>query len=222
MPNPTALRIEYVPLDEILDADRNAKEHDVPAIARSIVQFGFADPVLIDERTGRLIGGHGRLKGLRRLRDDNKTAPEGIVPTTEGGWLVPVTRGWRSISDEHADAANLALNRVHDLGGYNDRALAEILDDLFDTAPDYAEAAGYDQGYLDKLIASFSDDGDKGDDDGDDDEKGPAEGFLPDEDPEDKYREQYGVIVICSNEEEQQSAYEELKGSGYNVRVVTT
>jgi hypothetical protein len=47
---------------------------------------------------------------------------------------------------------------VHDLGGYDSRTLAEILDDLFDTAPDYAEAAGYSQKDLDDLLASFDED----------------------------------------------------------------
>jgi hypothetical protein len=35
-------------------------------------------------------------------------------------------------------------------------------------------------------------------------------------------REQYGVIVLCKDEAHQQRVYEELAGSGHEVRVVVT
>ncbi len=37
-----------------------------------------------------------------------------------------------------------------------------------------------------------------------------------------RYREQYGVIVICSNEDHQRDVYERLRNEGHKVRVVTT
>ena len=36
------------------------------------------------------------------------------------------------------------------------------------------------------------------------------------------YKEQFGVIVICENEQEQEAVYTRLAGEGYNVRVVKT
>jgi len=36
------------------------------------------------------------------------------------------------------------------------------------------------------------------------------------------YKEQFGVIVICQNEAEQEAVYTKLAGEGYNVRVVKT
>jgi hypothetical protein len=38
----------------------------------------------------------------------------------------------------------------------------------------------------------------------------------------DGYKEQYGVIVICGGEQEQERVYETLKDEGYTCRVVTT
>jgi ParB-like chromosome segregation protein Spo0J len=38
--------------------------------------------------------------------------------------------------------------------------------------------------------------------------------------PESKYKEQFGVIVICKDEAHQQEVFESLAGSGYEVRVV--
>lgn len=37
-----------------------------------------------------------------------------------------------------------------------------------------------------------------------------------------RYREQYGVIVVCIDEAEQQAVYEELRGRGWKLRVVVT
>lgn len=39
---------------------------------------------------------------------------------------------------------------------------------------------------------------------------------------ESKYQEQYGVIVICENEAEQEHAYNKLRAEGYTCRVVVT
>jgi len=36
-----------------------------------------------------------------------------------------------------------------------------------------------------------------------------------------KYREQYGVIVLCKDESDQHRVYEQLKAKGFNLRVVT-
>ena len=40
--------------------------------------------------------------------------------------------------------------------------------------------------------------------------------------PDSKYKEQFGVIVICKDEAHQQEVFEKLAGSGYEVRVVVT
>jgi hypothetical protein len=39
---------------------------------------------------------------------------------------------------------------------------------------------------------------------------------------ESAYKEQFGVIVVCENELDQQRAYDDLVGRGYNCRVVVT
>lgn len=37
-----------------------------------------------------------------------------------------------------------------------------------------------------------------------------------------KYKPQYGVIVICENEEEQKKVFEDLQKKGMKLKVVTT
>lgn len=36
-----------------------------------------------------------------------------------------------------------------------------------------------------------------------------------------KYREKYGVVVLCKNEREQQTIFNKLKKQGFTLRVVT-
>ena len=63
------LRVETVPLAELLPYAANARTHSdeqVAQIAASMVEFGFVNPVLIDE-AGMLIAGHGRVLAARKL-----------------------------------------------------------------------------------------------------------------------------------------------------------
>lgn len=146
-------RLEYVPLDSLVPATRNAKAHDADAIAGPIGQFGFMDMPIIDERTGRLVGGHGRREDLLRRREAGEGAPEGVQVSDDGTWLVPVVRGWASRSDADADAAALALNRAGEKGGWDQGMLDAILGDLARTDFDLAQVAGWDSAELEAILA---------------------------------------------------------------------
>src|SRR5205809_5221565 len=84
---------DYVPLSEVRPAPRNPKAHLGDAIRTSIGRFGVAELPLIDERTGRLVAGHGRIDQLTAMRADGQDPPEGVRVAPDGGWLVPVVRG---------------------------------------------------------------------------------------------------------------------------------
>ena len=74
----TARRLEYVRLDEVEHAPRNPKGHDGAAIARAIEHHGFGEVPLRDERTGRLVAGHGRHAQLVAMHAAGASAPDGI------------------------------------------------------------------------------------------------------------------------------------------------
>ena len=48
-----------------------------------------------------------------------------------------------------------------------------------------------------------------------------AEDLPPDSNNEFKYESQYGVIVMCSSEEEQEQVYNKLTSEGYSCKVVS-
>jgi DNA modification methylase len=124
--SPTARRIEYLRLSDIRGADVNPKDHDLPGLRRSIGEYGFTEAPLLDERTGRLVAGHGRLKDLQERRNLGAPPPEGIGVDSDGEWLIPVIRGWASETDAHARAYLTASNKLSENGGWD-----------YDVLPDY-------------------------------------------------------------------------------------
>lgn len=144
-------RIEYMPLSEVERAPRNPKRHDADGIRASIDHFGLAEVPLIDERTGRLVAGHGRLDDLTGRRNDGQGPPDGVDVDEHGEWLVPVIRGWRSRSDPDAEAYLVASNQLTAKAGWDRQGLAELMADLQDIDPALAELTGFDAGELDDL-----------------------------------------------------------------------
>lgn len=62
--------IEYINLDDLIPFAKNSRTHSgeqVAQIAASIKEFGFTNPVLIDD-TGGIIAGHGRVLAARKLK----------------------------------------------------------------------------------------------------------------------------------------------------------
>lgn len=124
------LRIEYMALPDLLRWPGNPKEHDEAAIAASIERFGMRDPVSIDETSGRLIAGHGRLTVLERAHAAGSPAPQFVQVRADGAWLIPVTRGGSFTDEAEASAYLVAHNRTGELGGWDDTLLAEFLKPL--------------------------------------------------------------------------------------------
>lgn len=148
-------RVEYMPIAVIEPAARNPKQHAGEAIAKSIDRFGLAELPLIDERTGRLVAGHGRLDDLLARRRDGEDPPAG-VRLGDGGagdWLVPVIRGWASTSDEDAEAYLVTSNKLTALGGWDDEGLADLLSDLRDQDAALLEVTGFTDDELEALLA---------------------------------------------------------------------
>src|ERR1035437_10095902 len=63
------LRVAYRPISQLAPYERNARIHSkvqIRKIAESIREFGFVNPLLINE-TGTIIAGHGRVEAAKLL-----------------------------------------------------------------------------------------------------------------------------------------------------------
>lgn len=188
-------RIEYMPVLSLKAAKRNAKDHDIGAIGSSIGKFGFSAPLELDERTGRIAAGHGRLETLVKMMMTKKDEPpEGVKLGEDGFWLVPVYRGWASKNDAEAEAYVIASNRTNELGGWKKDVLGESLEAL--AAGGHLEGTGYDGDDVDRLLKSLSEPA--------------AVEFEP--------TKECQILVTCKTEQEQAELLMRLTKEGFTVR----
>lgn len=109
------LEIKYKSIEDLLPYARNSRTHSdaqVAQIASSIREFGFTNPVLIDEH-GSIIAGHGRVMAARKLKLTE-------VPTITLSHLSETQRRAYVIADN-----KLALN-----AGWDDEMLRIEIEDL--------------------------------------------------------------------------------------------
>lgn len=111
---------------------------------------------------------------------------------------VIVARGW---TEAQKRAYRIADNRLTELGDWNEDALGIEFAALND-AGFALELTGFDPAATALLLGTPVD-----------------EIGTP---PASSYREQYGVIVVCADADEQERVYAELKAAGHDCRVVVT
>lgn len=144
--------IEYVALDEVRKWERNPRTHDDAAIERSLRAYGFVNPPILDENTGKLVAGHGRIGALETMYAAGEEPPARIEIRAGGKWFVPVVRGIAFKSAAEAEAYLVADNRITEVGGWDMDSLRDIVTNLSDEGLDL-EPLGWSQAALDKLLA---------------------------------------------------------------------
>ncbi|HEY1178471.1 MAG TPA: hypothetical protein VGF17_20130 [Phytomonospora sp.] len=143
----------YAPIAALTPADVNPKLHDLPALVASLVRYGFTDPILLDERTGKIVAGHGRRLALIDMKDRGEAPPGGVFVDEDGDWLVPVVRGWYSRDDTEAWAYIIADNQLTVSGGWHRKTLAQMLEHVVTDDAPLMETLGFAAADIDTLLA---------------------------------------------------------------------
>lgn len=142
-------KIEMWPIEKVKPYPKNAKKHKVKWIAKSIKEFDFDQPIVVDKK-GIVIKGHGRLEAAKQLE------------LTE----VPVIVR-KDLNKKQAAMARLADNRAAQGGGFDIEMLVEELETLkLDYDENFFNDVGFTDGFLKNLskedMFDFSfDDGEK-------------------------------------------------------------
>jgi len=139
-----------VPLDEITPYARNPRKNAnaVDKVAASIKEFGWRQPIVVDEDMV-VLAGHTRLLAARKLRLD-------VAP-------VHIAKG---LTPQQAAAYRLMDNRSSEAASWDEELLGLELAELLDSGID-AELTGFDDFEISKLLES------KEDREGEDDAPGP-------------------------------------------------
>lgn len=146
--------IEYRRVDDLAPALQNPKDHDKAMIEEGISEHGFIDAPVVDGRTQRIVGGHGRRDDLIARHAEGKAPPAGIVLDADGAWLMPVQCGWSSRDDDDAHAAGLVLNQATMAAGFLADPLADLLTQL-SARPAGLTGTGFTDGNLAELLDSL-------------------------------------------------------------------
>lgn len=146
------LSLSYDPLSLIQRAARNAKLHAEADLAASFGRFGMVAAVIVNDGTGRLVAGHGRVDVLVARKAAGEPPPRRVLVATDGDWLIPVLH-LTFDSDAEAEAYLIADNRLGELGGHDDEVLAEILRDIA-AQPGGLTGVGYSDDEVAALLES--------------------------------------------------------------------
>lgn len=129
------MQVEQRPLSEITPYEQNPRRNDgaVKAVADSIREFGFRQPIVVDPQ-GVIVVGHTRWKAARELKLET-------VPVHVAHDLTP----------EQARAYRLADNKTNELAEWDDDLLAEEIKSLLDD--DYeVDALGFGEDEISSLL----------------------------------------------------------------------
>src|SRR5260221_2643077 len=86
---------------------RRITDHDLAALRRSLKFFGVVEPIIVNRRTGRIVGGHQRVKAAE----------------AEGIDELPVVQV--DLDEPTEKQLNLALNRIS--ADWDETGLAQLL-----------------------------------------------------------------------------------------------
>ena len=130
--------IIYRTLEELKPYEKNPRKNDaaVDAVAASIKEFGFRQPIVID-KDNVIVCGHTRYKALKKL-----------------GWAIRVPCVMaEDLTDEQIRAYRIADNKAADLSIWDNRLLLEELEGLGDIFTGFSESELFD-GTIDDVNAS--------------------------------------------------------------------
>ena len=194
----------YCAFDEILTATelqpnpRNPNQHpeeQVELLAKIIRVQGWRAPVTVSTRSGLIVRGHGRYLAAQLI-----------------GCPVPVDfQEYPSEAEELADL--VADNRIAELADLDNKMLADIFREI-EMGDLQLELSGYSGDEVEEIFRGLEINSPM---DSREDEEQPLEHAE-----EFNYKEQYGVIVMCANESEQETVYNTLLEMGYSCKVVAT
>jgi len=122
-------------VDQLIPYPNNPKKHpdeQIDKIAGSIQEYGFIQPLVIDEEDQVIIG-HGRLKACKKLDMEE-------VPVVESGEL----------TDAQKKALRIADNRIAE-SGWDDEVLSVELEELKELDYD-TELLGFEESELDYYL----------------------------------------------------------------------
>ena len=207
-------RLEWMFIDEIPFAEVNPKKHDEGAMFSSIRRYGFIEKPVMNETTGRLVAGHGRITALMFMYRHNDTHVPNGVRVVDGRWQVQVHRGVYFADENEALSYLIDSNNIGTMGGeltsldrskmWDEDIYLELLNAL---AQDNTLPVSTDEHDVDFLNKILSEENNQSESDTKVTDTS-VDGDIP----------LYRITVECDSEEQKESLMDRLRGEGYLCR----
>lgn len=133
------MKVEQVNIKDLKANPKNPRkitQFELKKLVRSIKEFGFVDPIIVNnnsERNNIIVGGHQRV----------------LAATKMGYKTVPVT--YVDLDEDKENMLNIALNEIS--GDWDDQKLFDLLKDLQDKDLDVT-LTGFDEPFIDELLSA--------------------------------------------------------------------
>jgi ParB-like chromosome segregation protein Spo0J len=138
------MNLQNVELSELIPDDANPRVHDdknLDAIRASLKEHGQVEPLVVQEKTMKVIGGNGRLTVLKTL---GETHADVVL---------------LDVNDEQARKLSISLNRSGELAGWDEQTLAMHLQDLYEADGVFDPTSlGFSGEEMESLLAQFAGD----------------------------------------------------------------
>lgn len=126
------MKIKKINITDINEADYNPRtisDDEMTKLENSITEFGFVDPMIINLKNNKLIGGHQRYNALLSLnmKKGNFAEELNLVELGDIGWVFP-DMDLKIESEQHEKALNIALNKIS--GTWDNEKLFTLLEEL--------------------------------------------------------------------------------------------
>ena len=128
--------VDLIPADYNPRKDLKPGDPDYEKLKHSMKEFGYVDPIIWNQQTGRVVGGHQRLK---ILQDEGIKEAECVVV---------------NLDEEKEKALNIALNKIS--GDWDKDKLALLMTDLQASDLDIS-LTGFDEDEISDLLATEDD-----------------------------------------------------------------
>ena len=128
--------VDLIPADYNPRKDLKPGDPDYEKLKHSMKEFGYVDPIIWNQQTGRVVGGHQRLK---ILQDEGIKEAECVVV---------------NLDEEKEKALNIALNKIS--GDWDKDKLALLMTDLQASDLDVS-LTGFDENEISDLLGTADD-----------------------------------------------------------------
>ena len=132
------MKIIELDIEQIIPYDRNPRvnDHAVEGVKRSIKEFGYIVPIIID-KDNVIIAGHTRIKALKEL----------------GVEKVSCIRA-EDLTEKQVEAFRIVDNKVHEFSMWDNQKLKEEIDAIIESDLD-VEILGFSQFEIDNIGEDF-------------------------------------------------------------------